>query len=94
MNRGEVWWMEHPEAGRHPACILTRQAARSRSYKRCSWRRRAPEHPSSRTSPPKCGWGPRTEEGVNVSRSIMSITYTSPANHALLVNITCVWSCG
>ena len=26
-NRGEVWWMEHPEAGRHPACILTRQAA-------------------------------------------------------------------
>lgn len=27
MNRGEVWWMEHPEAGVHPACILTRQAA-------------------------------------------------------------------
>ena len=27
MNRGEVWWLELPEAGRHPACILTRQAA-------------------------------------------------------------------
>jgi mRNA interferase MazF len=27
MNRGEVWWLEHPEAGRRPACILTRQAA-------------------------------------------------------------------
>ena len=27
MNRGEVWWIEHPEAGRRPACILTRQAA-------------------------------------------------------------------
>ncbi|MGI8801488.1 MAG: type II toxin-antitoxin system PemK/MazF family toxin [Solirubrobacteraceae bacterium] len=27
MNRGEVWWMEHPETGRRPACILTRQAA-------------------------------------------------------------------
>ncbi len=27
MNRGEIWWMEHPDAGRHPACILTRQAA-------------------------------------------------------------------
>lgn len=27
MNRGEIWWLEHPEAGRHPACILTRQAA-------------------------------------------------------------------
>lgn len=27
MNRGEVWWLEHPEAGRHPACIVTRQAA-------------------------------------------------------------------
>jgi mRNA interferase MazF len=26
-NRGEVWWMEHPEFGQHPACILTRQAA-------------------------------------------------------------------
>lgn len=27
MNRGEIWWLEHPEAGRRPACILTRQAA-------------------------------------------------------------------
>jgi len=27
VNRGEVWWIEHPEAGRRPACILTRQAA-------------------------------------------------------------------
>jgi mRNA interferase MazF len=27
MNRGEVWWLEHPETGMHPACILTRQAA-------------------------------------------------------------------
>lgn len=27
MNRGEVWWLEHPEAGRRPACVLTRQAA-------------------------------------------------------------------
>lgn len=27
MNRGEVWWIEHPEAGRRPGCILTRQAA-------------------------------------------------------------------
>ena len=27
MNRGEVWWVEHPEAGRRPACVLTRQAA-------------------------------------------------------------------
>ena len=27
MNRGEVWWLEHPEEGRRPACILTRQAA-------------------------------------------------------------------
>ena len=27
MNRGEVWWLEHPEAGRRPACILTRQTA-------------------------------------------------------------------
>jgi mRNA interferase MazF len=26
-NRGEVWWMEHPDTGRRPACILTRQAA-------------------------------------------------------------------
>jgi mRNA interferase MazF len=27
VNHGEVWWMEHADAGRHPACILTRQAA-------------------------------------------------------------------
>jgi mRNA interferase MazF len=27
VNRGEVWWVEHPEAGRRPACILTREAA-------------------------------------------------------------------
>ena len=27
VNRGEVWWLEHPEAGRRPACVLTRQAA-------------------------------------------------------------------
>ena len=27
MNRGEVWWLEHPDAGRRPVCILTRQAA-------------------------------------------------------------------
>lgn len=27
MNHGEVWWVEHPDAGRRPACILTRQAA-------------------------------------------------------------------
>ena len=27
MNRGEVWWVEHPGAGRRPACVLTRQAA-------------------------------------------------------------------
>lgn len=27
MNRGEVWWLEHPDAGRHPGCIVTRQAA-------------------------------------------------------------------
>lgn len=27
MNRGEIWWLEHPEAGRRPACILARQAA-------------------------------------------------------------------
>ena len=26
-NRGEIWWMEHPDAGRRPACVLTRQAA-------------------------------------------------------------------
>jgi mRNA interferase MazF len=27
VNRGEVWWLEHPEAGRRPACVLTRQTA-------------------------------------------------------------------
>ena len=27
MNRGEVWWVEHAEAGRRPACVVTRQAA-------------------------------------------------------------------
>lgn len=27
MTRGEVWWLEHPEAGRRPACVLTRAAA-------------------------------------------------------------------
>jgi mRNA interferase MazF len=27
VNRGEVWWVEHPDAGRRPACIVTRQAA-------------------------------------------------------------------
>ena len=27
VERGEIWWVEHPEAGRRPACVLTRQAA-------------------------------------------------------------------
>ncbi len=27
MNRGEIWWVEHVDAGRRPACVLTRQAA-------------------------------------------------------------------
>ena len=27
VDRGEVWWVEHPEAGRRPACVLTRHAA-------------------------------------------------------------------
>jgi mRNA interferase MazF len=27
VNRGEVWWIEHPEAGRRPGCVLTREAA-------------------------------------------------------------------
>jgi mRNA interferase MazF len=26
-NRGGVWWVEHPDAGRRPACVLTREAA-------------------------------------------------------------------
>ncbi|MBA2476810.1 MAG: type II toxin-antitoxin system PemK/MazF family toxin [Actinobacteria bacterium] len=27
MNRGEVWWVEDPDAGRRPHLILTRQSA-------------------------------------------------------------------
>jgi mRNA interferase MazF len=27
VNHAEVWWVEHPDAGRRPACVLTRQAA-------------------------------------------------------------------
>jgi mRNA interferase MazF len=27
VNRGEIWWADHPEAGRRPVCVLTRQAA-------------------------------------------------------------------
>jgi mRNA interferase MazF len=27
VNRGEVWWVAEPSAGRRPACVLTRQAA-------------------------------------------------------------------
>jgi mRNA interferase MazF len=27
VNRGEVWWVEHPDAGRRPACVVTRDAA-------------------------------------------------------------------
>ncbi|MGH9190111.1 MAG: type II toxin-antitoxin system PemK/MazF family toxin [Acidimicrobiales bacterium] len=27
MNRGEVWWVEHPEEGRRPALIMTRAEA-------------------------------------------------------------------
>jgi mRNA interferase MazF len=27
VNRGEVWWVEDPEAGRRPHLILTRQSA-------------------------------------------------------------------
>jgi mRNA interferase MazF len=27
VNRGEVWWVEHPDVGRRPACVLTRDAA-------------------------------------------------------------------
>jgi mRNA interferase MazF len=27
VNRADVWWVEQPEAGRRPACVLTRQAA-------------------------------------------------------------------
>lgn len=27
MNRSEIWWVEHPDAGRRPFLVLTRQAA-------------------------------------------------------------------
>lgn len=27
VNRGEIWWLEHPEIGRRPVCVVTRQAA-------------------------------------------------------------------
>jgi len=27
VNRGEVWWVEEPETGRRPGCLLTRQEA-------------------------------------------------------------------
>ena len=27
MSRGEVWWVELPDAGRRPACVVTRDAA-------------------------------------------------------------------
>jgi mRNA interferase MazF len=27
VNRGEVWWAEHPEAGRRPYLIISRQSA-------------------------------------------------------------------
>lgn len=27
MTRGEIWWGEHPEAGRRPYLVLTREAA-------------------------------------------------------------------
>ena len=27
MSRGEVWWVEHPEFGRRPHLVVTRQAA-------------------------------------------------------------------
>lgn len=27
MNRGEVWWAVHPEAGRRPFLVLTRETA-------------------------------------------------------------------
>lgn len=27
MRRGEVWWVEHPKAGRRPCLVLTRDAA-------------------------------------------------------------------
>jgi mRNA interferase MazF len=27
VSRGEVWWLEHPDAGRRPACVVSREAA-------------------------------------------------------------------
>jgi mRNA interferase MazF len=27
VRRGEVWWVEHPDAGRRPVCVVTRDAA-------------------------------------------------------------------
>jgi len=27
VNRGEVWWVEHPDIGRRPGCVLTRTRA-------------------------------------------------------------------
>ncbi len=27
MNRGEIWWAAHPEAGRRPFLVLTREGA-------------------------------------------------------------------
>jgi mRNA interferase MazF len=27
VSRGEVWWVELPDAGRRPACVVTRDAA-------------------------------------------------------------------
>lgn len=27
VNRGEVWWVEAPEVGRRPGCVLTRSGA-------------------------------------------------------------------
>jgi mRNA interferase MazF len=27
VSRGEVWWLEHADAGRRPACVVTREAA-------------------------------------------------------------------
>ena len=27
MNRGEIWWVEHTDAGRRPFLVLTRQGA-------------------------------------------------------------------
>ena len=27
MNRGEIWWLELPDEGRRPVCIVSRQSA-------------------------------------------------------------------